>query len=102
MQINHTENTLTNFPTIQTERLELVKITQLHLKDIYNLFADENVTRFYNLLPLTEESEAQKLTAFMTGKKILLFLWLAMNLDWIRLIHVNICATLWSFAEHVL
>ena len=22
--------------------------------------------------------------------------------DWIRLIHVNICATLWSFAEHVL
>ena len=60
MQINHTENTLTNFPTIQTERLELVKITQLHLKDIYNLFADENVTRFYNLLPLTEESEAQK------------------------------------------
>ena len=23
-------------------------------------------------------------------------------MDWIRLIHVNICATLWSFAEHVL
>ena len=43
-----------------------------------------------------------EIDGFMTGKKILLFLWLAMNLDWIRFIHVNICATLWSFAEHVL
>jgi len=60
MQKNQTETILTNFPTIRTKRLELVEITQLHLKDIYNLFADENVTRFYNLLPLTVESEAQK------------------------------------------
>jgi len=60
MQAQEKETTWTDFPTIQTNRLELVEITQHHLKDIFNLFADENVTRYYNLLPLTVESEAQK------------------------------------------
>lgn len=60
MLTNQTENELTNFPTIQTNRLDLVEIKQHHLTNIYNLFADENVTRFYNLLPLTMESDAKK------------------------------------------
>ena len=60
MLVNQTETELTTFPAIHTNRLELVEIRQHHLKNIYDLFADENVTRFYNLLPLTVESDAQK------------------------------------------
>ena len=60
MPKNQTETELTTFPAIHTNRLDLVEIRQQHLINIYNLFADENVTRFYNLLPLTVESDAQK------------------------------------------
>ena len=60
MLVNQTETELTTFPAIHTNRLDLVEIRQQHLINIYNLFADENVTRFYNLLPLTKESDAQK------------------------------------------
>ena len=60
MPTNQTETELTTFPAIHTNRLDLVEIRQQHLINIYNLFADENVTRFYNLLPLTVESDAQK------------------------------------------
>ena len=60
MLVNQTETELTTFPAIHTNRLDLVEIRQQHLINIYNLFADENVTQFYNLLPLTKESDAQK------------------------------------------
>jgi len=60
MPTNQTETELNTFPVIHTNRLDLVEIRQQHLKNIYNLFSDENVTRFYNLLPLTVESDAQK------------------------------------------
>jgi len=60
MPKNQTDIELTTFPSIHTTRLDLVEIRQHHLINIYNLFADENVTRFYNLLPLTVESDAQK------------------------------------------
>jgi ribosomal-protein-alanine N-acetyltransferase len=60
MQTNKTELTLDIFPILKTDRLDLVEIKQSHLADLYKLFGDENVTRFYNLLPLTNEQEAQK------------------------------------------
>ena len=60
MQTNKTKFTLDIFPILKTERLDLVEIKQSHLTDLYKLFGDENVTRFYNLLPLTHEQEAQK------------------------------------------
>jgi len=60
MLANQTEIELTAFPSIHTNRFDLVEIRQHHLINIYNLFADENVTRFYNLLPLIVESDAQK------------------------------------------
>ncbi|MDR0749252.1 MAG: GNAT family N-acetyltransferase [Tannerellaceae bacterium] len=50
-----------NFPTLVTERLDLVEIQQSHLKDLFTLFGNRKVTEFYNLLPLVEEQEGQKL-----------------------------------------
>ena len=60
MQTIKTIITLDTFPIIHTDRLDLVEIKQSHLADLYKLFGDENVTRFYNLLPLENEQEAQK------------------------------------------
>ena len=54
------EFSLDTFPIVPTDRLDLVEITHRHLGDVYTLFSDENVTRFYNLLPLKNEQEAQK------------------------------------------
>ena len=51
---------LKKFPPLQTERLELVEITECSLKDIQKLFGNENVTRFYNLLPFKTEQNAKK------------------------------------------
>lgn len=51
---------MNSFPVLHTDRLDLVEIKQKHLKDLFTLFGDENVTRFYNLLILTNELEAQK------------------------------------------
>jgi ribosomal-protein-alanine N-acetyltransferase len=48
------------FPILKTDRLDLVEIKQSHSADLINLFGDENETRFYNILPLTNEHEAQK------------------------------------------
>lgn len=60
MQTNKTEIKLDTFPILNTDRLDLVEIKQSHLGNIYKLFSDENVTKFYNLLPLKNEQEAQK------------------------------------------
>jgi ribosomal-protein-alanine N-acetyltransferase len=49
------------FPTLTTARLDLVEIKQSHLTDIYLLFSDKKVTEYYNLLPLKNEQEGQKL-----------------------------------------
>lgn len=48
------------FPELQTERLSLVEINQSHLTDYYEIFKDENVTKYYNIIPLKEQEEAQK------------------------------------------
>ncbi len=48
------------FPILNTERLELVEITQSHLTDYYNIFKDERATQYYNIIPFTKEEEAQK------------------------------------------
>ena len=48
------------FPDLHKTRLDLVEIRQEHLEDIFKLFSDCRVTRFYNVVVLTEQSEAQK------------------------------------------
>jgi ribosomal-protein-alanine N-acetyltransferase len=52
---------MNTFPTLTTEHLALVEIQQSHLSDIYLLFSDRKVTEYYNLLPLKEEQDGQKL-----------------------------------------
>ena len=48
------------FPSLQTNRLDLIEIKQDHLSNIFKLFSDKKVTQFYNVVPLTNEDEAQK------------------------------------------
>ena len=49
------------FPNLHTDRLDLIEITQNHLSDLFTLFGDVQVVRFYNLLPFQNESEGQRL-----------------------------------------
>lgn len=63
------------FPILHTQRLDLIEIRQEHLGDIFKLFGDENVTRYYNLLPFQTEQDGQKLvdwfrTRFQEGQGI--------------------------------
>jgi ribosomal-protein-alanine N-acetyltransferase len=48
------------FPTLYTERLKLIEINDLHLADIFKLFGDDRVTKYYNVATLQEEASAQK------------------------------------------
>lgn len=50
-----------SFPVLHTKRLDLVEIKQSHLNDLFHLFSDEEVTRYYNLLPYTNIEDAQPL-----------------------------------------
>lgn len=47
------------FPVLQTDRLDLVEIGQSHLTDIFSLFSDDRVTKYYNIVTLKEEKDAQ-------------------------------------------
>lgn len=49
-----------NFPTLHTERLDLIEIEQHHLNDFYTIFSDPQVTRYYNLVPFTSPEDGQK------------------------------------------
>lgn len=51
---------LDKFPELRTERLRLIEIKQIHLNDYYNLFKDERVAHYYNIVPFKEEKDAQK------------------------------------------
>jgi len=60
MHTNLNEIELKKFPVLKTDRLELVEIKKCHLRDILDLFGNENVTRFYNIFPFKNEENAQK------------------------------------------
>ena len=49
------------FPVLKTNRLDLVEIKQKHLSDLFKLFSNNDVTKYYNIETLTEKKEAQKL-----------------------------------------
>lgn len=59
---------MNTFPSLYTERLDLIEIQQSHLNDIFKLFGDEKVIRFYNLLLLKEEQEVQKYLDWFKGR----------------------------------
>ncbi len=54
-------NTLLNngFPVLETERLRLVEITQEHLEDLFKLFGDGSVTKYYNIKTFKEPKDGQ-------------------------------------------
>lgn len=51
--------TLPIFPLLETERLNLVEIQQKHLNDIFSLFRDEEVTRYYNIKTFQKPEDGQ-------------------------------------------
>lgn len=57
-----------SFPILHTQRLDLIEIRQEHLSDIFKLFGDENVTRYYNLLPFQTEQDGQKLVDWFSSR----------------------------------
>ena len=67
---NNKEDFFTAFPVLQTKRLDLIEIKQNHLPDIFKLFGDDSVTKFYNIETLTEEKEAQKLIDWFNDRFI--------------------------------
>ena len=52
---------LSTFPVLKTERLDLIEIKKDHLNDLFKLFGDDDVTKYYNIETLTQCSEAQKI-----------------------------------------
>ncbi len=50
---------LLKFPVLTTKRLNLVEIQQEHLKDVFSLFGDDKVTKFYNIKTLQKPEEGQ-------------------------------------------
>jgi len=48
------------FPKLHTERLNLIEITQSHLRDYYEIFKEEKVTKYYNIMPFGQIEDARK------------------------------------------
>ena len=48
------------FPVLHTERLDLIEVQSIHLDDLFLLFGDEEVTRFYNLVPFQTPDDGRK------------------------------------------
>ena len=45
------------FPSLQTERLQLIEIKPEHAGDMFRLFSDDEVKRFYHVMPFKSESD---------------------------------------------
>ncbi len=56
------------FPILYTSRLTLVAIGQQHLGDILQLFGNDEVTKYYNIITLTRIDEAQKIVDHFKNK----------------------------------
>ena len=52
--------TLKHFPILATSRLELIEIEAHHQDQMFALYSDENVTQYFDLLPLKTKEEAQR------------------------------------------
>lgn len=48
-----------NFPLLKTNRFDLVEINESHLEDIFELYRDQEVTKYFDLKPLQTIEEAQ-------------------------------------------
>ncbi|MEH7355725.1 GNAT family N-acetyltransferase [Neobacillus drentensis] len=50
-----------NFPILETKRLKLIEITELHVDSLYEILSLEEVTRFYGTNRFTLQVEASRL-----------------------------------------
>ncbi len=50
-----------DFPILETERLSLVQITQKHVDEIFSIFSNEEVIKYYGMDPFTEKDQAVKM-----------------------------------------
>jgi ribosomal-protein-alanine N-acetyltransferase len=48
------------FPILNSDRLSFIEIKQEHLTDLFKLFGDSNVTKYYNLKTFETEQDGQK------------------------------------------
>lgn len=46
-------------PFLKTKRFNLIEINETHLDDVFELYSDESVTRYFDILPLKNIQEAQ-------------------------------------------
>jgi ribosomal-protein-alanine N-acetyltransferase len=60
MHLNTSKVTLDKFPVLHSKRLNLIEIENKQLTDIYKIFGNEDVTKFYSMKALKKESDAQK------------------------------------------
>lgn len=56
------------FPVLHTPRLDLVELSHAHVPDLFKLFTDPRVTEFYNVIPLKEEADAEKIIELLAGR----------------------------------
>ncbi|WP_412985695.1 GNAT family N-acetyltransferase [Pontimicrobium sp. IMCC45349] len=49
-----------NFPILETKRFDLIEINDSHLENIFELYSDQRVTKYFDLIPLKNKSEAQR------------------------------------------
>ncbi|MBS4174709.1 GNAT family N-acetyltransferase [Bacillus sp. FJAT-49736] len=50
-----------SFPTLETERLKLIEITEEYAGAVYDVFSREDVTRFYGMQPFQEKEQALRM-----------------------------------------
>lgn len=47
----------TSFPTLHTERLDLIEVTSSYTADLFTLVTDARVSRFFNVMHATQEGD---------------------------------------------
>lgn len=50
-----------SFPILETERLRLVEIGEEFIENVYNIFSNEEIIRFYGMSPFTNKEQAGNL-----------------------------------------
>lgn len=58
------------FPILLTERFRLIEINKSHLEDIYALYSDEQVLKYFDISPLNNLDDAQKEIDFYRNRFI--------------------------------
>ncbi len=57
-----------SFPTLMSKRFELIEINETHLKNIFDLYSDRKVTKYFDLLPLKSIKDAEKEIKFYQNR----------------------------------